>query len=92
MRGPTVAADFKKMVIDYIEKRYGAGGAGGAAASSEHNPILSVSNQDACHYSDEQRNQRDAAKRCRYVNDMINEREVLEQVSFCAKCQKGASG
>src|SRR5436190_2454342 len=25
LRGPTVAADFKKMVIDYIEKRYGAG-------------------------------------------------------------------
>jgi (E)-4-hydroxy-3-methylbut-2-enyl-diphosphate synthase len=24
LRGPTVAADFKKMVIDYIEKRYGA--------------------------------------------------------------------
>ena len=28
LRGPTVAADFKKMVIDYIEKRYGAAGAG----------------------------------------------------------------
>ena len=28
LRGPTVAADFKKMVIDYIEKRYGAGGGG----------------------------------------------------------------
>ena len=25
LRGPTVAADFKKMVIDYIERRYGAG-------------------------------------------------------------------
>jgi (E)-4-hydroxy-3-methylbut-2-enyl-diphosphate synthase len=25
LRGPTVAADFKKMVIEYIEKRYGAG-------------------------------------------------------------------
>ncbi len=25
LRGPTVAADFKKLVIDYIEKRYGAG-------------------------------------------------------------------
>src|SRR6187402_1965972 len=32
LRGPTVAADFKKMVIDYIERRYGAGGAGRAAA------------------------------------------------------------
>jgi len=32
LRGPTVAADFKKMVIEYIEKRYGAGGAGQAAA------------------------------------------------------------
>src|SRR5947209_51576 len=32
LRGATVAADFKKMVIDYIEKRYGAGGAGRAAA------------------------------------------------------------
>ena len=25
LRGPTVAADFKKMVIDYIERRYGRG-------------------------------------------------------------------
>ena len=25
LRGPTVAADFKKMVIEYIEQRYGAG-------------------------------------------------------------------
>jgi (E)-4-hydroxy-3-methylbut-2-enyl-diphosphate synthase len=31
LRGPTVAADFKKMVIDYIEKRYGAGGGRAAA-------------------------------------------------------------
>jgi (E)-4-hydroxy-3-methylbut-2-enyl-diphosphate synthase len=26
LRGPTVSADFKQIVIDYIEKRYGAGG------------------------------------------------------------------
>src|SRR5216117_2961550 len=32
LRGATVAADFKQMVIDYIERRYGAGGAGRAAA------------------------------------------------------------
>jgi (E)-4-hydroxy-3-methylbut-2-enyl-diphosphate synthase len=32
LRGPTVAADFKAMVIDYIEGRYGAGGAGRTAA------------------------------------------------------------
>ena len=32
LRGPTVAADFKNLVIDYIEKRYGAAGAGRAAA------------------------------------------------------------
>jgi (E)-4-hydroxy-3-methylbut-2-enyl-diphosphate synthase len=32
LRGPTVAADFKKMVIDYIEKRYGAGAGPRAAA------------------------------------------------------------
>jgi (E)-4-hydroxy-3-methylbut-2-enyl-diphosphate synthase len=32
LRGPTVAADFKKMVIEYIERRYGAAGAGRAAA------------------------------------------------------------
>ena len=25
LRGPTVAADFKAMVIDYIDKRYGVG-------------------------------------------------------------------
>ena len=25
LRGPTLAADFKQMVIDYIERRYGAG-------------------------------------------------------------------
>ena len=33
LRGPTVAADFKKMVIDYIEKRYGAAGAGTRTAA-----------------------------------------------------------
>jgi (E)-4-hydroxy-3-methylbut-2-enyl-diphosphate synthase len=32
LRGATVAADFKKMVIDYIEQRYGQGGAGQTAA------------------------------------------------------------
>src|SRR3989454_1925610 len=32
LRGPTVAADFKQMVIDYIERRYGRGGAGRTAA------------------------------------------------------------
>jgi (E)-4-hydroxy-3-methylbut-2-enyl-diphosphate synthase len=32
LRGPTVAADFKQMVIDYIERRYGHGGAGRSAA------------------------------------------------------------
>src|SRR5437868_186669 len=32
LRGPTVAADFKTMVIDYIERRYGQGGAGRTAA------------------------------------------------------------
>jgi len=33
LRGPTVAADFKKMVIDYIEKRYGAANAGQRTAA-----------------------------------------------------------
>ncbi len=33
LRGPTVAADFKKMVIDYIEKRYGAAGPGTRTAA-----------------------------------------------------------
>src|SRR5690349_18886368 len=32
LRGPTLAADFKTMVIDYIERRYGSGGAGCTAA------------------------------------------------------------
>ena len=32
LRGATVAADFKKMVIDYIEQRYGNSGAGRTAA------------------------------------------------------------
>jgi (E)-4-hydroxy-3-methylbut-2-enyl-diphosphate synthase len=32
LRGATVAADFKQMVIDYIERRYGMGGAGRTAA------------------------------------------------------------
>ena len=30
--GATVAADFKQMVIDYIERRFGQGGAGRTAA------------------------------------------------------------
>jgi (E)-4-hydroxy-3-methylbut-2-enyl-diphosphate synthase len=25
LRGPTIAADFKALVIDYIDQRYGAG-------------------------------------------------------------------
>ena len=33
LRGPTVAADFKKLVIDYIEKRYGAASAGARTAA-----------------------------------------------------------
>jgi len=32
LRGPNIASDFKTMVMDYIERRYGAGGAGRAAA------------------------------------------------------------
>jgi (E)-4-hydroxy-3-methylbut-2-enyl-diphosphate synthase len=32
LRGPTVAADFKTMVIDYIERRYGTAGANRTAA------------------------------------------------------------
>ncbi len=32
LRGPTVSPDFQKLVIDYIERRYGAGGAGQTAA------------------------------------------------------------
>ena len=32
LRGATVAADFKQMVIDYIERRFGHGGAGRTAA------------------------------------------------------------
>ncbi len=32
LRGPTVAADFKQLVIDYIERRFGHGGAGRTAA------------------------------------------------------------
>ena len=32
LRGPTLTADFKTMVIDYIERRYGQGGAGRTAA------------------------------------------------------------
>jgi (E)-4-hydroxy-3-methylbut-2-enyl-diphosphate synthase len=32
LRGPTLTTDFKNMVIDYIERRYGTGGAGRAAA------------------------------------------------------------
>jgi (E)-4-hydroxy-3-methylbut-2-enyl-diphosphate synthase len=32
LRGPTVAEDFKAMVIDYIKRRYGVGGEGRTAA------------------------------------------------------------
>ena len=32
LRGPTVAADFKQMVIDYIDRRFGTSGAGRTAA------------------------------------------------------------
>ena len=32
LRGPTVAQDFQKLVIDYIDRRYGVGSAGQTAA------------------------------------------------------------
>src|SRR6266478_7594192 len=32
LRGPTVSQDFQKLVIDYIDRRYGVGGAGQTAA------------------------------------------------------------
>ncbi len=32
LRGPTVSADFQKIVIDYIERRFGSGGTGRTAA------------------------------------------------------------
>ncbi len=32
LRGPNIAAEFKAMVMDYIERRFGAGGAGRTAA------------------------------------------------------------
>src|ERR1700680_563588 len=32
LRGPTVSADFQKIVIEYIERRFGTGGAGRTAA------------------------------------------------------------
>jgi (E)-4-hydroxy-3-methylbut-2-enyl-diphosphate synthase len=32
LRGPNIASDFKTMVMDYIERRYGTGGAGRTAA------------------------------------------------------------
>jgi len=32
LRGPTVAQDFEKLVIDYIERRFGAASAGQTAA------------------------------------------------------------
>jgi len=35
LRGPTIAAEFKAMVIDYIEKRYGAGAPAVAVTAAE---------------------------------------------------------
>jgi (E)-4-hydroxy-3-methylbut-2-enyl-diphosphate synthase len=32
LRGPTVSSDFQKIVVDYIEQRFGTGGAGRTAA------------------------------------------------------------
>jgi hypothetical protein len=32
LRGPTVSADFQKIVIDYIERRFGTGVTGRTAA------------------------------------------------------------
>jgi (E)-4-hydroxy-3-methylbut-2-enyl-diphosphate synthase len=38
LRGATVAADFKRRVIDYIERRFGHGGAGRSAAEKAKRP------------------------------------------------------
>jgi hypothetical protein len=40
LRGATVATDFKHIVIDYIERRYGAGGGRTAAESFQLASIL----------------------------------------------------
>ena len=32
LRGPTLSADFKRLVLDYIERRFGTSGAGRSAA------------------------------------------------------------
>ena len=46
LRGPTVAADFKKMVIDYIERRYGAASAGRDRGGVD--PALSAPCRHSC--------------------------------------------
>ena len=35
LRGPTLAADFKQMVIDYIERRWGAAPQGATELSND---------------------------------------------------------
>ena len=35
LRGPTIAADFKALVIDYIDQRYGAGAKAPAVTAAE---------------------------------------------------------
>ena len=40
LRGPTVAADFKKLVIDYIERRYGAAAPGRGPRRSKRAPTV----------------------------------------------------
>jgi (E)-4-hydroxy-3-methylbut-2-enyl-diphosphate synthase len=35
LRGPTIAAEFKAMVIDYIEQRYGNGAPAPAVTAAE---------------------------------------------------------
>jgi (E)-4-hydroxy-3-methylbut-2-enyl-diphosphate synthase len=35
LRGPTIAADFKALVIDYIDQRYGTGNNAGTVTAAE---------------------------------------------------------
>ena len=48
LRGPTVAADFQKIVIDYIERRFGTGSAGtnrGGVDSERHIAMRRISSR-----------------------------------------------
>ena len=99
LRGPTVAADFKKMVIDYIERRFGAGGredGGGVTRSracrrSDCNFYSDRWRVDICSARRSRRSRDHFRRRCRRTGRFKAVRLVVQRQTLPAYCEASVS-